>query len=88
MASEANVKTGWQPIETAPKDGTEIGVWLVFTPTQEDWRTGLGGFERFDVASWDAGCSNPGWEREQGWQTHWVGEPTHWMPLPEPPSKP
>lgn len=59
----------WQPIETAPKDGTviligahlgiDIGLWA-------DWLNGW-----IDEAQ--SGYHDPNW-------------PTHWMPLPNPPS--
>ena len=58
----------WQPIETAPKDGTEIlawsrreGVFVVF------WYTLMGGW------CWTA-------HDLDGDETM---NPTHWMPLPE-----
>ena len=60
----------WQPIETAPQDGTQI---LVF------------GHDTFAVAEF----RNGEW-RDMG-DIGWGGfyaevMPTHWMPLPEPPS--
>lgn len=79
--------SGWQPISTAPKDGTAI---LIYEPADES---------RFNEASiyvcrWE---SHEGmtWKREHGpgagaW-TETEGEqflefdPTHWMPLPEAP---
>lgn len=66
----------WQPIETAPKDGTQI---LLFWPyiTQEGgvttghwYRAGEGVPDR-----WYSPIVN-------GYAT----PPTHWMPLPSPPS--
>lgn len=57
--------TEWQPIETAPKDGTPILV-----------------------------CDKGPYAYVAEWFQHsrtWIGadkmywEPTHWMPLPEPP---
>ena len=64
----------WQPIETAPKDGTSILVYSekgdkgAFLPGgmavdrwQREYTTGFGEFNPY----------------------HWP--PTHWMPLPEPP---
>ena len=75
---------GWQPIETAPKDGT----WVLLTGGTVD-------------GSWDGdtapmvvvGQYLPPWGSEAIWHFAWYdngyyGEysnPTHWMPLPEPP---
>lgn len=62
---------GWQPIETAPKNGTVILIFGVYVgyPIQHvvEWRKG-----RWKV------------DTEDGW---WgvVVDPTHWMPLPNPP---
>ncbi len=68
----------WQPIGTAPRDGTAILVSDGFTT---------------DVAYWGApGPSglNFMWvirEFPDGEYNGWVAfdEPTHWMPLPDPP---
>lgn len=62
----------WMPIETAPKDGTRI---LTYSP-----RAAKLGFSTIRINLWNKsmGC----W-----WHTntnHWP--PTHWMPLPAPPS--
>lgn len=65
----------WQPIETAPKDGTEVDVWVA---------DGTGGGYRIADAYWCA--SRERW-RFNG-QIHdiaWTDDPTHWMPLPSPP---
>lgn len=65
---------GWQPIETAPKDGLAL-LWAkdVWTKT---WRPWLG------------------WRDDRGrWVTHTFDggetslEPTHWAPVPPPPSE-
>jgi hypothetical protein len=68
----------WQPIETAPKDGTRILLWDT---------------DEVVIAKWDD-ISMGGAE---GWQITVVNmlsglkhyeaafNPTHWMPLPEPP---
>lgn len=74
----------WQPIETAPKDGTEI---IVFHPI---------------AAVCAAFCPAPGfaWHCMDGQNTvigavsgvsiprmtSFIEPPTHWQPLPEPPS--
>ncbi len=65
---------GWRPIETAPRDGTHI---LVFGPSNSKNKTYM------DVCAWP-----------NNWDGMWpvaymayaAGEPTHWMPLPSPPS--
>ncbi len=70
----------WQPIETAPRDGSDV---LVFggTYSSECISCEFYGvaFNAVAIAWWD--------ERSKTWNggdlvTH---NPTHWMPLPEPP---
>ena len=58
----------WQPIATAPKDGTAI---LGYFPS------GL-----MKVAQWIDHQN-----RWAGFGFGFVGTPTHWMPLPEPPKE-
>lgn len=79
----------WQPIETAPKDGTEIilrkgdrvtsGAWIEWSETSTEFHgtTGawLGEVEQDSGANW---ASWDGGFLEED-------EPTNWMPLPEPP---
>jgi hypothetical protein len=60
----------WQPIETAPKDGTEILTFRDGVISQCGWKDDLFGEKCWGHASW----SYPQWS-----------QPTHWMPLPEPP---
>lgn len=63
----------WQPIETAPKDGTPI---LTFAPVT--------GADYILIGAWIPE-DEPG-ETEDGGTWRDDGEtPTHWMPLPEPP---
>jgi len=72
----------WQPIETAPRDGTVIDLWEV----EKNF-----GASRATDCRW---CKFPirGGVRE-GWgygladdPDFLSGEVTHWMPLPEPPT--
>jgi hypothetical protein len=62
----------WQPIETAPKDGTEVLLWV---PDGTYFALMMTGSYEGCAMGW---CDNvrgsPGFE------------PTHWMPLPRPPS--
>lgn len=91
-AAERPVGDGWQPIETAPKDGTPI---LIFDPTQGgpgdaawmvDGRSAPLLFDdrRFAIGYWRV------WKNGGEWM--WGNRnssrvsPTHWMPLPSPPA--
>jgi hypothetical protein len=68
----------WQPIETAPKDGTEIDLWY----------PDLG---RQPAAHWDTTGLGFGWcwpNWNEGRLETVIRPniaPTHWMPIPEPP---
>jgi hypothetical protein len=76
----------WKPIETAPKDGTWI---LVYGEGTED----EGEKRSVAVAQYTnyLNCETTDWH----WQFAWYDggyygkfeNPTHWMPLPEPPNK-
>lgn len=64
----------WRPIETAPKDGTEIDVWCDYgRETNAYWGTS----EQNNREEWCVD-NNDGW----AWGIPLV---THWMPIPEPP---
>lgn len=72
----------WQPIETAPRNGTKIDLWGINHLHHDKM-----GHRITDVA-WGTVCDWLGRERDD-WQ-HGRGEdfePTHWMPLPKPPVK-
>lgn len=75
--------TEWQPIDTAPKDGTVI--WL-YDPVHNYQQKGS--FCTASIAT-DMGWED-GWmlvdEQCGGWG--WICEPSHWTPLPEPPIRP
>jgi len=64
------MKMDWQPIETAPRDGTLILI-------------AGGTFFGVDIAAWrrDGWCGGYGAEYDG---EYWH-KPTHWMPLPPPP---
>jgi hypothetical protein len=75
----------WQTIDTAPKDGTQFLV----------WSSGTGRWPR--IARWceftdkSQGLATPGGLRNGfGWiglDHPELGEPSHWMPLPDPPAE-
>lgn len=81
----------WRPIETAPKDGTEIilrrgarvgcAAWYEWQKRASEYHsngTYLGEFVTDEGASWSIGLDGDGWDGDKA--------PTHWMPLPEPPT--
>ena len=66
---------GWRTIDSAPKDWTDV---MVFSPDHGSFNCGGVFSAFFDAESGD-------------WMTHGIGanmelNPTHWMPLPSPPS--
>lgn len=65
----------WQPIETAPTDGTPIDIWVEGFPDRRVVNM------KWDVHEW--GFRNYA-DPEQGWMEDELA--THWMPLPEPPT--
>jgi hypothetical protein len=78
----------WQPIETAPKDGTPV---LVFSP-----HAPFSDPTNIIVAKFDTWRSDP--NGEYSWWSYCESvladisgqiepEPTHWMPLPPPPTE-
>lgn len=73
----------WQPIETAPRDGTEILTWNGVLVTSTIWE------ETPDDEGHTGWCSATHWQCESyGTYNNYFGKeslPTHWMPLPEPP---
>lgn len=80
----------WQPIETAPKDGTVIDVWRDGMRDTVSW-----GFPPHECGEAGSYCDSD-WHslKEPGWVCSTFGEflgcehdPfTHWMPLPPPPT--
>ena len=76
----------WQPIETAPKDGTIVDLWFPLLDDDGDYE------EEDIVLSRVADChfSKKGncWVNDVGFnlEIDFDGPPTYWMPLPKPPS--
>lgn len=77
-------EAGWRPIETAPKDGTVIDVWLGDADVSDlDFYCQSRTCKRSANWYWSNGKFRPftGWDLPL---TTFV-EPTHWIPLPAPP---
>lgn len=83
---------GWQPIETAPKDGTEIlgwredcGVLLIRWTSCSEFLTDseLDKMDEGTAYREDWFCA----DFVQGARLEGEEAPTHWLPLPEPPQQ-
>lgn len=77
-AFEAASGGGWRPIESAPKDGTEIDIWDdVLKRRRPDCHWHCGKWLRWASNSIDD-------------EPRWIPVPgaTHWQPLPPPPKDP
>ena len=61
----------WRPIETAPKDGTGIIIASIV----------LNHVNVVGLSWWTGSIAVDG-----GWCRRWRDEPTHWIPLPSPPT--
>lgn len=69
-AAADKIETAWQPIETAPKDGSDILLW----------------HGRWNVGGWADHHYDRRHEQEPSWVINggYVVKPTHWAPLPAP----
>lgn len=70
---------GWRPIETAPKDGTHF---LAYGPAAYEARMVMAVMSWVKPYNMWAMSHVGGWEYDEDLQ-----DPSHWMPLPEPPEK-
>ncbi len=78
----------WQPIETAPKDGT----WILAINNRRNQAVIIWRDDAFDEGDPDRTRGEGGWihpfttgYRSTFWNGGCGSVPTHWMPLPEPP---
>ncbi len=81
------LNAGWRPIETAPHDGTAVLGYGRHDRSPTDAQRGvMPGDHWWSIMVWDV-WRNPGasWVFAKDGHTVW-SMPTHWMPLPEPPS--
>lgn len=81
MSAQSELK--WEPIETAPKDGREVLMIAKRAGVSGSFLVGHympGGHCIEDHPPIDAG-----WYFWNGCMFDWTSNPTHWMPLPEPP---
>lgn len=89
--------SGWQPIETAPKDGTPVDLWIVGPDDTVDFYTVLATKVRGRPLRHGRACLFV-WHQKHGNPPNWYPlggltgfplspevRPTHWQPLPDPP---
>lgn len=75
----------WRPIETAPKDGTTVIVARNMGENGFGWVRGYARWESAAIAGMDfSGWISQGFTQPAG--NLGLAHPTHWMPLPAPPS--
>ena len=80
---------GWMPIESAPKDGRTL--LLGHFNSHGKWRTARGQWFSRNVIeeTWEHEEADEGWYETSvecdADENCWWTEPTHWMPLPQPP---
>lgn len=66
----------WQPIETAPKDERRV---VLFNPHESGhWQFQIGAFWE-ELGGWQYDGATPSYSNAY--------QPTHWMPLPDPPTR-
>lgn len=79
----------WQPIETAPRDGTRILGWVNEAEWAAIcwWETAPIELRYAPQEQWQMSEASD-FPDDEAWYEHWRDtryEPTHWMPLPAPP---
>lgn len=84
-----NTRSPWQPIETAPKDGTTIDLWI----NGRRWPDCFWGKPDHDCAEAGQYCDSDWHRAEPGWVDQIFpdfisGKPSHWMLAPDGPSVP
>ena len=72
---------GWQPIETAPKDGTKIDILLNSKSRIPEVYWGIFDGYQASIRMWIVGQGNPILKKGE------VYKITHWMPIPEAPEE-
>lgn len=87
LAEEA---TQWRPIESAPREGSVLLLLGESIPDMPDIRVGgfISGKDCIELGEY--ACEETGgwlvWNTESDWFVAEIDDPTHWMPLPNPPA--
>jgi hypothetical protein len=91
--ARAALQPDWEPIETAPKNGHTL--LLGYFNSNGNWRTMRGQWISQDYIDNyfedDWADADPGWYEtvveSDDLPNCWLIDPTHWMPIPPPPTK-
>ena len=91
--ARAALQPDWKPIETAPKNGHTL--LLGYFNSNGNWRTMRGQWISQDYIDNyfedDWADADPGWYEtvveSDDLPNCWLIDPTHWMPIPPPPTK-
>lgn len=79
----------WRTMDSAPKDGEKVLLWTDSRLSANADKFLLLGCEHFScvqIGYWEDAVNAPLRKEDAGWRTELVGSPTHWMPLPAPPT--
>ncbi len=82
MIRQLLAESEWQPIETAPRDGTPVDLWGLNLLSYDKRGQRICNVKFGTVTDW-IGRENDDWQHGRGEGF----EPTHWRPLPAPPKE-
>ena len=85
----SNALLGWQPIGTAPLDGSTVLLLIDHADHalhDDTYAVSIGSYGVNGGADYDPTWSFAGWDWSQDEYRRGSGTPTHWMPLPLPPN--
>jgi hypothetical protein len=90
-AGKRRMAVAWQGIESAPKDGGRILLWTDTKAGDESMHRyveGTGGehIACAQIGFWAEANDSPMCKQPAQWVLQWIGEPTHWQPLPDAPN--
>lgn len=84
--NELKSAKGWQPIDSAPKDGTKVDLWVRIRPSKMDEPES---YECFPASWWDSDRDD--WKLgRMCWHSKFYADahiPTNWMPSPTAPEE-
>lgn len=83
---EAITMATWQPIATAPKSGDDLVAIPILAFCPEEYNGNYGSDERIRVIWWEPRLNGGCWRDDRDLD-ECPRPPTHWMPLPAPPSR-